>query len=346
VYRRKRRGPANNRPIIIIALLFTKARGVALLFTQKILYLAQVLYFKGVLVTVMLLLFLAGAFASDQAVPTFEAKTEIVNLTISVTDKTGQFVVGLSKEDFVIFEDGIPQRISLFEAQHLPIDMMILLDRSASMSEALAQLRQAATSLIGSLRDGDEVTIEVFASVVEIICPFTKDFTAAEASLAGLAAKDGDTRLKLALVDALSRLDKHNSGQERRKVVILITDGEDNYPHVSDDRVMAKLQSSGATVYAIQPVKRYAEGESAKRVTDAAFALLSQITNRTGGRLIKLSQALNMKIALAGISDELRNQYRIGYESSSKKPANQWRSLNIIVRNGRAQHRSGYQPKK
>jgi Ca-activated chloride channel family protein len=283
----------------------------------------------------------AAAFAAQ----VFHGGTDVVLLSVTVTDNAGRHVSGLKQDDFRIFEDGVPQDISHFADQPQPVALSVLLDTSTSMGldNKLTLAQQAAAGLIARLADGDVAQLVDFDSQVKILAGFTADKDELQKSLK-LAKAGGSTSLYNALYTSLSGLRQQRTAatsEPRRQALILLSDGEDTSSIVPYEDVLDLAKRSEVTIYAIGVTAK--EPVASRGWNEAEFVLRS-LTRDTGGRVFLVADPEQLPAIFLQISDELANQYQVGYISKNVKRDGTWRRVNIQVLKGDAtpRTRAGY----
>jgi Ca-activated chloride channel family protein len=283
----------------------------------------------------------AAAFAAQ----VFHGGTDVVLLSVTVTDNAGRHVSGLKQDDFRIFEDGVPQEISHFADQPQPVALSVLLDTSTSMGldNKLTLAQQAAAGLIARLADGDVAQLVDFDSQVKILAGFTADKDELQKSLK-LAKAGGSTSLYNALYTSLSGLRQQRTAatsEPRRQALILLSDGEDTSSIVPYEDVLDLAKRSEVTIYAIGVTAK--EPVASRGWNEAEFVLRS-LTRDTGGRVFLVADPEQLPAIFLQISDELANQYQVGYISKNVKRDGTWRRVNIQVLKGDAtpRTRAGY----
>ena len=145
----------------------------------------------------------SGASAADDAM--FRTRTDLVALSVTVTNKADRQVTGLQADQFVVIEDGVRQPVTFFSASSVPLDLAILIDASASMREKIELARNAAAGLAGSLRPDDRASVIEFRDAVRIRQSLTSDSAAVQTAI-GEIVPGGSTSLYDALYVALKEL--------------------------------------------------------------------------------------------------------------------------------------------
>ena len=280
---------------------------------------------------VILPLVLAGAVVAAQETPRFSASTQLVEVYASVTDARGEPVTNLTRDDFVVREDGEAQAISAFAVGEFPLTVALGVDRSWSMAgEKLRLAKQASAAFLRELRPGDQSMVLAISSTADVIAPLDADRAS---QLRAIAALDpwSTTALRDALVVALDRLEP----EPGRQALIVFSDGVDRYSDASASDVLTRARRSNALIYPI------AFGRTRP-------PLLAELAVLTGGRSFLLPDAADLQRTLSQIARELRHQYLIGYvpARAATPGESEWRSISVSVKNQpagvRVRARDGY----
>src|SRR5262249_52595352 len=183
----------------------------------------------------------------------FRGGTDIVQLNVTALDAAQHFVAGLTRDDFQVFEDGVPQDVSLFSSERQPIALSILLDSSTSMETKLAVAQEAAIGFARRLGPRDLAEVIDFDNHERILQEFTGDHAALEKAIRQTAA-GGSTSLYDALYIALRDLGRQRASwgdQVRRQAVVVLSDGEDTASLKNYDHVLEESKRAEAGIYAI-----------------------------------------------------------------------------------------------
>jgi Ca-activated chloride channel homolog len=307
----------------------------------------------------------------------FRSGVELVNVTATVTDRSGRFVPGLQQSDFLVFEDGRPVEIAHFSADRVPVSLGIVLDMSGSMAgDKIANARAAIERFLDRLEPEDEVFLYRFASDVELLQNWTTDRIALSASLRRVRA-GGGTAMYDAVVKAVPMA---QDGRNRKKVVILISDGNDTNSRTDMRDVRRIVRETEVLIYAVgidgegeptirlrppsnppMPIPFPLPGRRRPRFPQLVapqfpprsgrvraadrlnVAALREITDESGGRTETVRTARDLDEATASIADELSRQYYLGYTSPGHQDG-QWHAIRVDVRDKslRIRARRGY----
>lgn len=261
---------------------------------------------------------------SQQDDDVIRVNTDLVILNITVTDAAGQYVPGLRRSDFKIFEDGkeIPaQLISSFTVHDSPFASVVLLDTSSSMDVRLSLARSAAIRFLDRLREEDVAAVYKFDSKVERVQDFSTGRDLAPMAF-GLRA-NGMTRLNDAIVDAAKAL---GDRRELRKAIVILSDGRDTSSKANSDKAIESALGIGATIYAVD---MSASGAGSNNQQSAA--VLKNFAEKSGGRFVGTPGGPALRDAFANIADELGHQYTIAYRPLNQTRDGKWRKLEVRI---------------
>jgi Ca-activated chloride channel family protein len=261
--------------------------------------------------------------------PAFRAGIDIVSLNVTVTDGTGRYVTDLTQSDFLVFENGVNQPITIFSRRENPIALSLLLDSSASMEHKLPTLQVAASEFVRRLKPADLAQVIDFDSNVTIRQAFTGNQGDLERGIQRMAA-GGSTALYNAIYVALSQLKKvrvDSDEEPRRQALIVFSDGEDTSSLNTFDDVLEMTKRSETAIYTI--------GLRDRRSQAAGFRssefVLRQLAHETGGRSFFPSTIADLSAVYGQIADELSSQYSIGYVSNNPRRDGAWRPIIVQV---------------
>lgn len=248
--------------------------------------------------------------ANASSIPTLHIDTRLVSVALNVTDEHGAPVPGLIASDFELTEDNRPQRIAFFDKeQATPLDVVLALDASESVFPDDRLERSAARSFVTSLlRPQDRIDLMAFSDNVDELVPFTNDPKRMDSGLDRIQHGHA-TALYDAVSLASQRLAGTPSAHAARRVIVLITDGENTTRHGSYAAALEQAERAGAMIYSLILVPVEAD---AGRDTGGEHALI-QLASDTGGKFYDVAQESDLKPALQHVSDDLRTQYTVGY---------------------------------
>jgi Ca-activated chloride channel family protein len=247
----------------------------------------------------------------------FTSGVNVVEVYVSVTDRQGQPVRGLSRGDFTIRENGVEQVVTTFTAGDVPLSVALALDRSFSMTgDRLGRAKTAARTFLEELKPGDESALLAIGSRVELVAPLSSDRDRQIAELSRLDAF-GTTGLYDAVIESIAAVQPARG----RRALVLLSDGDDRYSRASAEEAIAAARRSDVMIYAVAFGSR----------RPPLFAELATIT---GGRSFHVTDATRLPDTLRGIARELRQQYLLGYTPTRPIVAGEeeWRSISVSVR--------------
>ena len=280
----------------------------------------------------------------------FRTGVDLVALNVVVTDAQQKFVIGLSVDDFAVFEDGVQQELSFFAAKDIPLDLALLLDTSASMSDKIQTMQEAAVGFAGTLRPGDRVTIVDIKDGVKILHALDADPGTAEAAIRGTVARGG-TALYNGLYMTLKEMVKQRRvhGDVRRQAIAVLSDGNDTASLIGFEDVMDVAKQTGIAIYTITLKSPYAvrsaKNSGSRYFSESEFAMKS-LAQETGARAFFPVGISELAGVYGTIAEELASQYAIGYTSKNPKRDGAFRRVVVRVAdqpNARTRTRTGYQ---
>jgi len=246
-----------------------------------------------------------GVEQGDNGTFTFRKKVEEVVLHATVMDQRQHLVSGLRQNDFVVFEDGQPMAITSFHQEDIPVAMGIVIDNSGSMRDKRQKVNQAAVNLVRSSNPRDEVFIVNFNDEYWLDQDFTSNLNQLKEGLDHIESRGG-TALYDAVVASADHLAK--GARLDRKVLLVVTDGEDNASQETLEQCVRRLQDlNGPTVYTIGILGDDREARRAKRA-------LTQLALQTGGVAYFPKDLNEVDNITRQVAHDIRNQYTIGYK--------------------------------
>ncbi len=271
---------------------------------------------------------------------TLSISVDLVNILFTVADKKGKFITNLRKDDFRAFEDSRPQIITNFSSEtDLPLTIALLIDTSGSIRDKLRFEQEAAIEFFYSTlqRGKDKGLLITFDSGVELLQEFTDNPETLADKIRQIRAGGGT-----ALYDAVYlAVEKQLAGQDGRKVLILISDGDDNSSRVSLTETLEIAQKHDVTMYTISTNSGAFFGSKEQ---DRGDKTLKRFSDETGGKAFFPLKIQDLANSFQDIHQELRSQYTIGYRPTNAKEDGTFRRIRIDVanKNFKARHRAGY----
>jgi VWFA-related protein len=288
-----------------------------------------------------LILLLCGSAAAAQDEGTLVVDVELVSLLFTVTDDDNRLLTGLTRGDFEVFEDGVPQAIRDFEAQtDLPLTAAIAIDVSGSIRDQLRFEQEAAIEFFYSTIEPsrDRGMLVTFDSAVQILQEFTNR-PEVLADAVGQIRSGGGTALYDA---AYLAIEQRIAGQpEGRRVLILISDGDDNASRVSLTETLEIAQRYDVAIYSISTNSITGNRSREQERGDRA---LERFAGETGGRAFFPFRVESLAVNFQDISEELRSQYALTYVSTNPARDGTYREIEIrpLDDDHRVKVRSGY----
>lgn len=246
------------------------------------------------------------------------ANVEVVQVNATVADRDGRFVRGLTPNQFRLSEDGRPQTISHFAAEEAPLEIVVAMDISASMTNALGDLKVAVRQFLSRLRPVDQVTLIAFNDELFVLTQRETNAALREEAVDRLSAYGG-TMLYDAIVRSLELL----SRQPGRRSLVVFSDGEDQSSQATFSIVDQALKATDATLFMV--------GLGRGRQQADLRETLEALAEPTGGRALFADRPEQLGAAFTTLLDELTHQYLLGYESTNVQRDGQWRRLALEV---------------
>ena len=271
------------------------------------------------LITLIALALPPVVFVQDPPAP--KPSGPVIELNLIVTDKDRNPVATIDKSEIQIIEDKVQQTVLSVERDDRSIDYGLVIDNSGSLRSLLPSALEAAKMIIINRRGSDEIFIERFVSTEKIqkLQDFTGDNNALLQSLTQIRIEAGQSAVIDALYTAAAYVAQYNStGGNRRKAIVIITDGEDRNSIKTVKALVSLLRENNIQVFALGLVvdlDREA-GFIRKSPRERAETLLNTITEETGGRVLYPKSGPELIKATADIITDLRSQFRVTYQSS------------------------------
>jgi len=267
---------------------------------------------------------------------TISVASELVALPVRVTDGDGDVVPGLTQEAFSVFEDGRPQKLTLFEQEDAPVTVGLVVDHSRSMGPKLAEVSAAVSAFAHSSNPQDEMFVVDFNDDVWLQMlggkPFTHNAKDLETAIAAVSARG-----RTALYDAVSEGLKHlRFGHCEKKALIIVSDGGDNASHVKYSQVLDLAQRSQVLIYSI-----VLQGDGQEENPGA----LRRLSKSTGGIAYFPRSAETIASISALIARDLREQYTLGFAPEKRSGDASFRKIQVkVAAPGRSKLHVRYRP--
>ena len=266
----------------------------------------------------------------------FRSAANLVPLNVTVTDGSKQFVKGLTKSDFLVFEDGVEQSVQFFEASETPLDLILLIDTSSSMSDKMDIVHEAAIGFLKTMKSGDRGAVVAFADGVDIVQALTSDRAALEQGIQKTRAR-GATSLNNALYISLKQFGRgaQHAGDVRRQAIAVLSDGEDTSSLVSFDDVLELARKSGVGIYPIVLQSKYAANrittQGQRRHYSESEYSMRTLAQETGAQAFFPLQIFELKNVYGSIAQELSSQYSLAYSPANARPDGRFRRITVRV---------------
>ncbi|MFB3775959.1 MAG: VWA domain-containing protein [Bryobacteraceae bacterium] len=270
-------------------------------------------------------LVLAGIFATltHGQDPVFRADTRLVVLHASVVDRAGKLITNLSQRAFKVYENGVEQQIKIFRREDVPVSMGLVIDNSGSMKPRREQVESAALNLVKASNPEDQVFIVNFNDEAYLDAPFTNSMTKLEEGVARIDARGGT-----AMRDAISMSIDYMRDEAKldKKVLLVITDGDDNASSVTLEQIVRKAQQSEILIYTIGLLSEEDRG-AARRAQRA----LTAISEASGGLAFMPKELQEVNQLALDVAHEIRNQYIIAYSPANQAMDGSYRQIRVSV---------------
>jgi Ca-activated chloride channel family protein len=237
---------------------------------------------------------------------TFRSSTRIVPVVATVIDEQGRFVPGLDQDQFTILDNGVPQEITFFQNDVQPFTVVVMLDYSASMTANLDRLQAAAEQFVLRMIPEDKGQVGSFSDKIQFSGTFTNDRDDLIFALKDLQFGN-PTRLYDAVNESMAML----RGVERRKVVLVFTDGDDTASRVGMGDVLDRAKAEEVMVYAIGLESEFFNGQ--RRVRTRPDRGLRRLADETGGGYFELKKTDELAPTFTRVAQELHSQYTLGF---------------------------------
>jgi Ca-activated chloride channel family protein len=288
------------------------------------------------------LLILAGALLLAQQQPTvFKSDTRLVVCHTTVIDKSGHLITNLTKDAFTVTENGAPQDIRLFKREDVPVSMGLIIDNSGSMRDKRAKVEAASLALVKDSNPEDEVFVVNFNDEAFLDLPHGKNFTSdikeMEEALTRIDSRGG-TAMRDAIRMSIDHLKE--KAHKDKKVLVVVTDGNDNSSVVTLENLVKASQQSEVLIYSVGLL-----GDEERREAVRAQRALKQLAEATGGAVFFPKELTEVDKIAHQVAHDIRNQYTISYSPSNTAMDGTFRQIKITVKapgNPTVRTRSGY----
>jgi Ca-activated chloride channel family protein len=274
---------------------------------------------------------------SDDGPAVFTSETRLVPLSVTVVDRSGHLVTNLPQSAFQVLENSVVQPIKIFKREDVEISLGLIIDNSGSMRDKRKQVASAALDLVKDSNPHDEVFIVNFNDEAFLDADFTSDTSKMELALGKIDSRGG-TAMRDAIRMSIDHLKQH--AKKDKKVLLVVTDGNDNASMVNLENLVKESQNSGVLLYAIGLLSEEERGEAKK-----AKRALDMLTEATGGEAFYPKGTDDVDRIAHQVARDLRNQYSIAYSPTNQKLDGSYRQIKVVVTGPNkptARTRSGY----
>ncbi|HUO33191.1 MAG TPA: VWA domain-containing protein [Bryobacteraceae bacterium] len=265
-----------------------------------------------------------GLWAADTpGQTTFKVDTRLVVLHATVVDKSGHLVVNLPEHAFQVFENGVPQTIKLFKREDVPVSMGLIIDNSGSMRDKRAKVEAAALDLVKDSNRQDEVFIVNFNDEAFLDKDFTNDIKDLQDGLARIDSRGG-TAMRDAIRMSIDHLKE--KAKKDKKVLVVVTDGNDNSSQIGLESLVKTAQDSGVLIYSVGLLNEE-ERREAKRCKRA----LEELSTVTGGEAFFPKELQEVDRVAHQVARDIRNQYTLAYTPANLDLDGSFRQIKVTA---------------
>jgi Ca-activated chloride channel family protein len=246
-----------------------------------------------------------------------------VVLPISVADKNGKLVTDLKQNAFKVFENGVEQPIKIFKREDVPVSLGIIIDNSGSMKEKRQKVEIASLDMVKASNPQDEIFIVNFNDEAWLDVPMTSDIKAMQAGVERIDSRGG-TAMRDAISMSIDYLKKE--GKRQKKVLLVITDGNDNASTINLEKLVTRAQQNEVVLFAIGLLNEEERHEAriAKRALDT-------IARESGGLTFYPKGVADVDQIALQVAHEIRNQYTIAYSPTVPQMDGSFRQIKVTV---------------
>ena len=274
---------------------------------------------------------------SGQGDPVFRADSNYVVLHTTVADKSGKLVTDLPQTAFKVYENNVEQQIKVFRREDIPLSIGLVIDNSGSMKDKRQKVEAAAIQLIKASNPQDQAFIVNFNDEAWLDCAFTSSIPKLEEGLARIDSRGG-TAMRDAIAMSIDYM-KENAKLDK-KVVFVVTDGDDNMSGITLEQLVQKAQQSEVLIYAIGLLN-----EENRRDARRAERAIDTITEASGGAAYYPKELAEVGELALRVAHEVRNQFTLAYTPANQALDGSFRQIRVTVQGPNrptARTRTGY----
>lgn len=269
---------------------------------------------------------------------TLKINADLVTLNVRVIDRNNRPINGIRQTDFLVYEDGVPQRVFSFTEEQVPVIYGLAIDTSGSLRTQITQVIDAAKTIINSNQPGDETFVERFIDreKIENLQEFTSDKDALLETVDNLYVEGGQTAVVDGVYLGAEHVAEYKKGRDddrRRRALIVVTDGEDRASFYSQEALFRQLREQDVQIYVIGFVSELDadKGLIRKSSKGKAVDLINRIASETGGRAFFPQSVSELPSIANEIVRDLRTQYVISYDPTNKAHDGTYRTIKVVV---------------
>lgn len=265
-----------------------------------------------------------GQSAESGSGQSIKVDVNLVVLHTTVLDDRGKFAEGLKQENFRVLEDKVEQKLAVFKREDVPVSMGLVIDNSGSMRDKRPRVNEAAVTLVQSSNPQDEAFVVNFND--DFYLDLDKDFSNSIPELKE-ALERIDSRGSTALYDAvIGSLDHLKKAHKDKRVLLVVTDGEDNTSHNSLDKAIKEVQKTDTVIYTIGLLS-----EESKKNSKRAKKALEQLAQASGGLAFFPENVDDVRNICEQVARDVRNQYTLAYYPTNIKRDGTFRAVQVEV---------------
>lgn len=272
--------------------------------------------------------------------------TDLVTLHVRVIDRNNHPINNIAKDEFKIYEDGVPQPIFSFTQEEVPVIYGLAVDTSGSLRTQLNQVIDAAKIIINSNKRGDETFLERFidSEKIETLQEFTPNKDSLLDAVDNLYVEGGQTAVIDGVYLAAEHVAEYKKGGDddrRRRALIVVTDGEDRASYYNEIQLFQRLREEDVQIFVIGFVNELDadKGFIRKSSREKAVTLLNKIASETGGRAFFPQSLAELPKVASEIVHDLRTQYVVSYDPTNKAHDGTFRAIKVVVADAAGQKR-------
>ena len=262
-----------------------------------------------------------AAKATSSQGKAIQVNADLVLVPLTVTDPQNRLVTGLERSNFQLYDSNTQQVIKSFATEDAPLSSGIVFDLSGSMQSKFVRSRKALSEFLHTCNPQDEFFVIGFNDRPAVLVDYTSDVEDVEARMVMLKPEN-----RTALIDAMYLgVNKLRDAKYSRKALLVVSDGGDNRSRYTQGELMRTVRESEVQIYSVGIFDAYAPTVEEQNGPQ----LLHELSEATGGRLFVVRDVQDLSDIAQRISEELRNEYVIGYTPTDRRRNGQWRKLNV-----------------